>query len=175
MKRLLMLQILLLTAVCQLVPAIQAPTGLISLAGDQSIVLHWNMNTDNDFAGYHVYRSITGSNGPFFQLTSAGLLTAPGWCDMSSGVINGQTNYYYVTAVNTSSVDSSPSTNIVAAMPHPFASDDEFLGYVQETSFDYFWYLANPANGLIPDRTATGSPCSIAAEGFGLTAIGHRH
>ncbi len=172
MKRLLILQILLLTAACQFASAIQAPTGLTSLAGDQSVVLHWNMNTDADFAGYHVYRSVTGSSGPFFQLTSVGSLTAPGWCDMSSAVINGQTNYYYVTAVNTNSLESSPSTNIVSALPHLFASDNAFLDYIQETSFDYFWYLANPANGLIPDRTATGSPCSIAAEGFGLTAIG---
>jgi hypothetical protein len=172
MKRLLILQILLLTAASQFAPAIQAPTGLISLAGDQSIVLHWNMNTDADLAGYNVYRSITSSSGPFFQLTSAGLLTAPGWCDMSSAVINGQTNYYYVTAVDTNSLESCPSTNIVAGLPHPFANEDEFLDYIQETSFDYFWYLANPADGLIPDRTATGSPCSIAAEGFGLTAIG---
>jgi len=43
---------------------------------------------------------------------------------------------------------------------------------VQQANFDYFWYAANPANGLVPDRTATGSACSIAAVGFGLTAIG---
>src|SRR5438445_2713091 len=59
-----------------------------------------------------------------------------------------------------------------SAVPHLFASDDQFLDYVQQTSFDYFWYGANPANGLAPDRSATGSACSIAAVGFGLTAIG---
>jgi len=61
---------------------------------------------------------------------------------------------------------------MISAVPKPFASDDAFLDYVQQANFDYFWYEANPANGLIPDRTATGSACSIAAEGFGLTAIG---
>jgi hypothetical protein len=61
---------------------------------------------------------------------------------------------------------------MLGALPHLFASDDEFLEYVQETSFDYFWYGANPANGLVPDRSSTGSACSIAAVGFGLTAIG---
>ena len=60
----------------------------------------------------------------------------------------------------------------LGALPHAFASDDEFLDYVQQTSFDYFWYGANPANGLVPDRSAPGSACSIAAVGFGLTAIG---
>src|SRR5436309_1605438 len=39
------------------------------------------------------------------------------------------------------------------------------------SGFRYFWYQANPANGLIRDRSTLSSPCSIAATGFGLTAI----
>ncbi len=73
--------------------------------------------------------------------------------------------------MTTTSQESLPSATL-AVMPHTFASDDEFLEHVQECNFDYFWYLANPANGLIPDRSAAGSACSIAAVGFGLTAIG---
>ena len=79
--------------------------------------------------------------------------------------------YYQVTAVTAASQESPPSAT-VSAVPEAFASDDAFLDYVQEANFDYFWYAANPANGLVPDRTATGSACSIAAVGFGLTAIG---
>lgn len=159
------------TFVAEVSIAIQPPGGIIAFAGDQSIVIHWNPSTDSSLAGYRVYRSIFSSTGPFFALNTGGLLSAPGWCDMTSAVINGQTNYYYVTAVDTNLVESSPSANVVGVAPHAFANDDEFLDYVQEANFDYFWYLANPANGLIPDRTASGSPCSIAAEGFGLTAI----
>jgi len=40
---------------------------------------------------------------------------------------------------------------------------------VQERTFRFFWDLANPANGLIPDRAPTPSFSSIAAVGFGLT------
>ena len=150
--------------------AIEAPTGLISLAGDQSVILHWNQNTNANLAGYHVYRSVFGFNGPFYML-NVGLLKSPGCSDMSSAVINGLTNYYYVTAVDTNSLESAPSATIVAAVPHLFANDDEFLDYIQEANFDYFWYLANPTNGLVPDRTASGAPCSIAAVGFGLTSV----
>src|ERR1035437_3204623 len=170
MKRTLMFQILLLQAAFQIGLAIQPPTGLVSRTGDQSIVLHWDRNTEASLAGYRVYRSTTGTGGPF-ALQNSSLLTAPGFCDLTSKVINGQTNFYYATAVDTSSQESLPSATL-GALPHPFASNDEFLDYVQETTFDYFWYGANPANGLVPDRSATGSACSIAAGGVGLAAIG---
>jgi len=45
------------------------------------------------------------------------------------------------------------------------------LDSLQHTAFDYFWNEANPANGLIKDRSTSGSPASIAAMGFGLSAI----
>ena len=48
---------------------------------------------------------------------------------------------------------------------------DAMLDDVQRSSFDYFWEQANPANGLIKDRSASWSPASIAATGFGLSAI----
>ena len=147
--------------------AIQTPTGFVSRTGEQSVVLHWEPVTESNLAGYRVYFSLAGG-GPF-ALQNSTLLKTPGFCDLN--VSNGQTNYYRVTAVSTASEESAPSAAL-AALPHVFANDDEFLEYVQQTSFDYFWYGANPANGLIPDRLPIASPCSIAAVGFGLTAIG---
>jgi hypothetical protein len=171
MPRILVLGILLpLLAASYSTLAIQTPTNVVGVAGDQSVVLHWDPVMNASLAGYRVYRSITGLSGPYTNLTTT-LLTAPGFCDMGSKVINGQTNFYYMTAVDSSANESLPSVAL-ATLPHPFASTNEFLDYVQETSFDYFWYGANPANGLVPDRSATGSACSIAAVGFGLTAIG---
>ncbi len=171
MKRILLLQILILLLFCLSACAIQAPSGAFTMAGDQSIIVQWDRNTNANLAGYRVYRSTTTATGPFSLITPS-LLTSPGYCDISaSKVINGQTNFYYVTAVDTSSQESFPCpTN--AALPHLFASNDEFLDYVQRTTFDYFWYTANPANGLIPDRAPSASACSIASVGFGLTAIG---
>ena len=170
MKRSLIIPLFLFRLFFQSALAIPTPTGLVSCVGDQSVVLHWDPVTAPNLSGYRVYRSTTGSGGPFSLQTSS-LLTSPGFCDISTKVINGQTNFYYVTAVDTSSQESSP-TSAVGVVPHAFASNDEFLDYVQQTTFDYFWYTANPANGLVPDRSATGSACSIAAVGFGLTAIG---
>jgi len=169
MKPILLFRILfLLASAVQTSLAIQPPAGLVTRTGDLSVVLHWDPNSDANLGGYKVYRS-TNSLGPFTLLTSSAVIS-PGFCDLLN-LKNDQTYYYYATAVTTSSVESAPSmTN--SAVPHLFASDDQFLDYVQQTSFDYFWYGANPANGLVPDRSASGSACSIAAVGFGLTAIG---
>jgi len=163
------LPFLLASATLQGALAIQSPTGVVSLTGDQSVVLHWDPVSDPSLAGYRVYRSTTSAAGPFSLVTSS-LLTSLGYCDISGSVIDGRTNYYYVTSVTTASQESLPSATL-SAVPNPFASSDAFLDYVQETCFDYFWYAANSTNGLVPDRSSPSS-CSIAAVGFGLTAIG---
>src|SRR5438445_7459655 len=169
MKRILFFAIPFLASCGDLATAIEAPIGFVSRAGDQSIVLHWEKSSDPGLAGYRVYRSLSNS-GPFV-LQNTSLLTSPGFSDVTANIVNGQTNFYQVTAVAGSSQESLPSPTL-AVIAHPFTNDNEFLDYVQQTSFDYFWYLANPANGLVPDRTARGSACSIAAVEFGLTAIG---
>jgi hypothetical protein len=47
----------------------------------------------------------------------------------------------------------------------------QFLDKVEKDSFMYFWELYDDKLGLIPDSSREGSPCSIAAVGFGLTAF----
>jgi hypothetical protein len=43
---------------------------------------------------------------------------------------------------------------------------------LEERTFLYFWDLAHPETGLVPDRWPTPSFSSVAAVGFGLTAYG---
>jgi hypothetical protein len=167
MKRTLILQIATLAACVGPAAAINTPTNLVSRLGDKSIVLHWDQSTDPTLAGYNVYRSASSAE-PFTRQNTT-LLPSAGFCDLF--VTDGQTNFYEVTAVDTRSNESPPST-VLAAAANSFTSTDQFLDYVQETDFDYFWYWANPLNGLIPDRSETSSTASIAAVGFGLTAIG---
>ncbi len=166
MKQSLPFQILFLAIALDTAFAIQPPTGLVIASGDRSVILHWDPNTESNVAGYNVYRSLS-NGGPFVAQTN--LTTSLGFCDLN--VSDGQTYFYEVTAMTTTSQESLPSAP-ASTMPNPFANDDAFLDYVQQANFDYFWYSANPANGLVPDRSATGSACSIAAVGFGLTAIG---
>ena len=54
--------------------------------------------------------------------------------------------------------------------------DDQFLDEVEKASFLYFWEQGNPQTGLVKDRcntrsTDNGVVASIAATGFGLTAL----
>jgi hypothetical protein len=48
---------------------------------------------------------------------------------------------------------------------------EALLDTIQHTAFSFFWSEANPANGLVRDRSQSGAPCSIASTGFGLSAI----
>ena len=59
----------------------------------------------------------------------------------------------------------------LAAVPVRAQGVDVLLDTIQHASFQYFWNEANPDNGLIRDRSTLTSPCSIAANGFGLSAI----
>jgi hypothetical protein len=49
-------------------------------------------------------------------------------------------------------------------------SDDAMLEDLERRTFELFWRTADPATGLVPDRSPTPSVSSIAAVGFGLTA-----
>ena len=59
------------------------------------------------------------------------------------------------------------------ALAGPARAQDRaaILDSLQYTGFRFFWDLANPANGLCPDRSTAGSVCSIASTGFGLSSI----
>ena len=170
MKRILILPILFLAVAFDAAAQPATPTNVVVFSGDRSVILHWDLDPGPNLAGYNVYRSLS-SGGPF-TVRNTGLLTTLGFCDLN--VSDGQTYYYQVTAVNVSSQTSPPSAT-VSTMPNPFPSDDAFLDYLQQANFGYFWYTANPNNGLVPDRmvnSTSPSACSIAAVGFGLTAIG---
>ena len=49
--------------------------------------------------------------------------------------------------------------------------EENFLDKLEYDSLLYFAGEANPANGLIKDSSRPGAPCSVAAVGFGLSAL----
>jgi hypothetical protein len=63
--------------------------------------------------------------------------------------------------------------NIYVLKNEPFAmpADSAFLDTLQQKSFMYFWNEANFSTGLTKDKSDISSQSSIAAVGFGLTAL----
>jgi hypothetical protein len=144
--------------------ALAVPTGLVKRVGDRSVTLHWAPIVDSHLAGYHVYR-VSAATGLLEQPRS--LLLTNHFVDF--GVENGLTYRYWVRAVDTGGWESPDSATIMVT-PHVL-NDEAFLDLVQRTAFDYFWYETNPQNGLVKDRSSDASLASIAAVGFGLSAL----
>jgi len=91
------------------------PTGLAATAGDAQVSLDWDDNTESDRAGYNVYWA-TEESGPYTKLNGA-LLASSDYLD--SGLENGTTYYYVVTAVDTGSNESDISSE-ASATPDSF-------------------------------------------------------
>jgi len=132
-------------------------------AGDSSIVLRWEAVPGA--ASTHVYRQ-TAPDAPFEKLTDLAT-TALHFADLN--VENGQSYTYILRSLGPDRVPG-PDSDPVAAIPQA-GLPDVFLDLLAETTFDYFWQEANPSNGLIKDRSTPNSSSSIAAVGFGLSAI----
>jgi pectate lyase len=88
-----------------------APMGLTATAGNATVGLDWNDNTEADLAGYNVYRA-TVQGGPYTAIATGVAVSA--YTDNT--VTNGTTYYYVVTAVDTSSNESANS-NEASATP----------------------------------------------------------
>jgi hypothetical protein len=54
--------------------------------------------------------------------------------------------------------------------PRQHSFSDQKLETLQRLTFDYFLKETNPENGLVPDSTREGAPCSITPTGFALAA-----
>ena len=141
------------------------PTHLVTRSGDRSVILHAEPPEETQIKGYRFFRSMDEA-GPFVEPVPA-VFRFPHFVDFN--VENDQVYYYRVRTVDTSDLESADSETIAAFPSEP--DDAAFTELVQQTAFDYFWYEANPSNGLIRDRNTDGSASSIAAVGFGLSAL----
>ncbi len=95
------------------------PSGLAATAGSSQVQLSWSANSEPDLAGYNVYRA-TVAGGPR-TLVNTGLVTVTSLTD--TGLTNGTTYFYVVSAVDTSTNESAVSAEVsatpVAAPPPP--------------------------------------------------------
>lgn len=92
------------------------PTVNIPLSGTgvtQAVSLTWDAPTLGTTAGYNVYRATNGSSS--FQLISGSLVTPTSYLD--SAIASGTTYQYYVTAIDSTGAESTPSNTATVAVP----------------------------------------------------------
>ena len=131
--------------------------------GEGSVVLRWERVPGA--TGYHVYRQMAVGL-PFERLTSVPTVVR-NFADLDA--TNGARYNYVLRSLGPGNVPGPDSEGVEAEAEAGVF--DPYLDLVAEKAFDYFWEEANPANGLIKDRSTSGSASSIAAVGMGLSAI----
>lgn len=113
-----------------------APRGLFSVTGNQSVTLSWLANTESDLAGYRVYEApcASGSNCPYDRL---GATSATQF--MATGLTNGVTRYFAISAVDQSGNESPLSYEDVFDTPRPAGSTalNNFVNGVAGAGWDF--------------------------------------
>jgi len=112
-------------------PPPAAPRGLYSVTGDQQVTLHWLANTEGDVSGYRIYEAscASGSGCPYDRIG-----TTNGTSYVVTGLTNGQTRYFAVSAVNTEGYESDLSYETVFDTPRPAGTGAVINNYVSGTA-----------------------------------------
>ncbi len=96
------------------------PDGVIHITGDGVVRIYWNPNQESDLAGYGVYRGNVDPNGPYNLLADVSP-TNKFYDDMD--VVNGETWFYAVPAVDEAGHESELSLELVFDTPRPEGFD----------------------------------------------------
>lgn len=91
------------------------PNGVFSVTGDGVVSIYWNPNQEKDLAGYRVYRG-KSDPGPYYRL--ADVSKSQTYYD-DTDVVNGDTWFYAVTAIDRAGHESDLSRDLVFDTPRP--------------------------------------------------------
>jgi len=139
-------------------PAI--PESLSASGYEKHIVIEWDPVSDEDVAGYNIYRAAPG--GSFLKIGAATSdLTV--YSDFH-GLVNRSYNYK-VSAYDQNYNESGLSTEAFAVTAT--LDDEALLDMVQETTFRFFWNYAHPVSGLSRERYP-GDPETVTSGGSGM-------
>jgi hypothetical protein len=94
-----------------------APRGVYSVTGNQSVTLHWLANTEGNLSGYRVYESTCATTCPYTRVG-----TTTGTSFTVTGLANGVTRFFAVSAVDGAGYESPLSYETVYDTPRPAGS-----------------------------------------------------
>src|SRR6185312_9935994 len=141
-----------------------APTGLVATAGETQVALAWAASADA--AGYRVKRG-TSSGGPYTTVASP---TTSSYTD--TGLTNGTTYYYVVSAVNTAG--ESPNSGQVSATPQLGVpgTPTNVVATAGNGQVGLSWSASSGATSYNVKRsTANGGPYTTVASGVTSTSF----
>jgi hypothetical protein len=138
-------------------------TGLIATGHDSRIDLLWD--SDEDAAGYNIYRAYNGRSGWLKINTRPHELTV--YSDYFGK--NNQRYHYKVKSVSADGGESGNSRTVSAKSRA--MSREELLTSVQEATLRYFWDYGHPVSGLARERKGSADTCTSGGTGFGMMAI----
>ncbi len=109
-------------------PPPAAPRGLYSVTGDGSVTLHWLQNTESNVVGYRVYEApcASGSGCPYDRVGSTNAVTDS---FVVTGLANGVTRFFAVSAVNRDNRESDLSYETVYDTPRPAGTGAVIANY----------------------------------------------
>jgi hypothetical protein len=95
-----------------------APRGVYSVTGDGSVTLHWLPNTEGNIVGYRIYEA-SCANGSSCPYNRVGAVGADASSFVVTGMQNGVTRFFAVSALNSENRESDLSYETVYDTPRP--------------------------------------------------------
>ncbi len=133
-----------------------APQNLVAVASDSNVILNWDANTEQDLAGYAVYRQ---NGADWIRLNGDALISTNNYTD--TGLANG-TYIYRVTAIDMVNNESLPSNEAQAvvyiAPPQPPINLS--ISLLQDGSLNAMWSYSGqlPSGYNLYRSTISGGP-----------------
>lgn len=142
-----------------------APSGVVSITGDEQVQLIWNACLEPDLAGYRVYWSPAPS-GPYELMATTNV---PRYSDRD--VENGVTYFYAVTAFDDSGNESDLSREIVHDTPRPEGENLVLMNAAgtswELSGYDFDHYVRRPWSSVDADMffvIESGRPSMAAGD-----------
>jgi fibronectin type 3 domain-containing protein len=140
-----------------------APTGLTATAGNAVVNLSWVQSTGSGITQNKVYRSTTGSGGPYNLLAT--LVATTSYSD--TAVVNGSTYFYSVSAVNANGESALSAYSGATPQPPPPAVPTGLAATAASSSqINLGWTASSGATSYnIKRATVSGGPYTTVATG----------